>query len=292
MTCFQRAELQRFLAGELSAPAAAELAAHVEECAACERVLAELAGSQPPLLSPGPAIDADATNEEATSEFLDHLRSCLAPTSGLHRAPGLTADWQSDQAPEKPVGAAGDPSTGPAPAAVPGYEILGELSRGGMGVVYKARQVALNRVVALKMLLTKTHASPQGRGRFRTEAEAVARLQHPNIVQIHDFGEHGGCPYFTMELIAGPTLTAACHGKPQPASAAAALTEVLARAVHCAHLQGIIHRDLKPDNILLSSERGRRRAKRPERSARRRSYRLTFRRSSTSALPSTTAMSS
>jgi WD40 repeat protein len=139
----------------------------------------------------------------------------------------------------------------PLPVAVPGYEILGELSRGGMGVVYKARQVSLNRLVALKMVLSRAHAGAEDRARFRTEAEAVARLQHPNIIQINDIGEHDGCPYFTMELVSGPTLAQACQGQPQPPPSAAALVETLARAIHCAHQQGIIHRDLKPENVLL-----------------------------------------
>jgi WD40 repeat protein len=120
-----------------------------------------------------------------------------------------------------------------------------------MGVVYKARQVGLNRLVALKMMLAGALASAADRARMRTEAEAVARLQHPNIVQIYDIGESNGCPYFSMELISGPTLAKACQGQPQSARSAAALVETLARAIHGAHLQGIIHRDLKPANILL-----------------------------------------
>src|SRR5437868_4307174 len=112
---------------------------------------------------------------------------------------------------------------GPAPAGtetalpqVPGYEILEELGRGGMGVVYKARQVGLNRIVALKMILDKAHAAAEQRTRFLREAETVARLQHPHIVQIHEIGTHEGNAYLALEFIDGPTLAAHCDHRPQP----------------------------------------------------------------------------
>jgi serine/threonine protein kinase len=131
---------------------------------------------------------------------------------------------------------------------VPGYEILGVLGRGGMGVVYKARQKSLNRLVALKTIQVGTADV----ARFRREAEAVARLQHPLIVQIHEVGEHGGVQFFSLELVAGPSLRRRLAGEPQPARVSARLVELLARAVHFAHQRGIIHRDLKPDNVLLA----------------------------------------
>jgi WD40 repeat protein len=149
------------------------------------------------------------------------------------------------------------PAVGPAAAdfaTVPGYEILGELGRGGMGVVYQARQVSLNRLVALKMILVGGHAGEAERARFRLEAEAVARLQHPNIVQVFDVGESGGHPYFSLEFLSGGTLAQKLDHRPQPARAAAELTALLARAVHAAHLCGIVHRDLKPANILLAAD--------------------------------------
>jgi hypothetical protein len=134
-----------------------------------------------------------------------------------------------------------------------GYENLGELGRGGMGVVYKARQRGLNRLVALKMILDSTHAGPAQLTRFRREAEAVARLQHPNIVQIHEIGEQDGRPFFSMELVSGGSLARHLDGTPLNPRAAAALVETLARAVHAAHQCGIVHRDLKPANVLLVS---------------------------------------
>jgi serine/threonine-protein kinase len=138
---------------------------------------------------------------------------------------------------------------------VAGYQILGELGRGGMGVVYQARQRGLRRLVALKMILAGAHAGEHQRARFGIEAEAVARLQHPNIVQIYEVGQHEGQPYFSLEFVDGGPLDRQIGGKPQPPRDAARLIETLARAVHFAHRQGIVHRDLKPANILLTQDR-------------------------------------
>ena len=137
-----------------------------------------------------------------------------------------------------------------------GYEVLGELGRGGMGVVYKARQVGLNRLVAIKMILAGGHAGRSELARFKAEAEAVARLQHPNIVQIHDIGTQDGKPYFSLEFCEGGSLADKLRGGPLPPQQAAVLVEILAQAMHCAHLQGIVHRDLKPANVLLGPAPG------------------------------------
>jgi tetratricopeptide (TPR) repeat protein/tRNA A-37 threonylcarbamoyl transferase component Bud32 len=137
--------------------------------------------------------------------------------------------------------------------AVVGYELLGELGRGAMGVVYKARQKGLNRLVALKMMLAGSHAGPEQLARFQTEAQSVARLQNPNIVQIYEVGEHDGLPYFSLEFVDGGTLQYQLGGKTQPPKEAAMMIETLARAMYCAHELGIIHRDLKPANVLVTS---------------------------------------
>jgi serine/threonine protein kinase/Tfp pilus assembly protein PilF len=135
---------------------------------------------------------------------------------------------------------------------IPGYEILGQLGRGGMGVVYEARQVGLNRIVALKMILAGAHAGPEELSRFRREAEALARFQHPHVVQIHEVGEHEGRPYFALEIVGGGSLAQKLNGTPQPGPQAAQLVETLSRTMHGAHEAGVIHRDLKPANILLA----------------------------------------
>jgi WD40 repeat protein len=146
------------------------------------------------------------------------------------------------------------PAATRAPIAVPGYEVLGELGRGGMGVVYKARQTGLGRTVALKMVLAGGHAGAQERARFKAEAEAIARLQHPNIVQVHEVGEHQGLPFFSLEFCPGGSLAQKLSGTPLPAAEAARLVETLARAVHAAHEAHVVHRDLKPANVLLATD--------------------------------------
>ncbi len=137
---------------------------------------------------------------------------------------------------------------------VPGFEMLDVLGRGGMGVVYKARHLKLNRLVALKMIVTGDHAGPEQIERLVAEARAVARLQHPHIVQIHEIGEHKGLPYLALEFVAGGSLAQQWGRAKQDPDAVALLVETLARAMHVAHQQGIIHRDLKPANILLGAD--------------------------------------
>jgi tetratricopeptide (TPR) repeat protein/tRNA A-37 threonylcarbamoyl transferase component Bud32 len=137
---------------------------------------------------------------------------------------------------------------------VPGYQILAELGRGGMGVVYKARQERLNRVVALKMVIAGAHASAHQLARFHAEAEAVAQLQHPGIVQVFEIGEHDGLPFFSLEFVEGGSLADLIGGKPRPPHEAAETAELLARTMAVAHQHGIIHRDLKPANVLLTTD--------------------------------------
>jgi serine/threonine-protein kinase len=137
---------------------------------------------------------------------------------------------------------------------ITGYGVEAVLGHGGMGVVFKARHMRLNRVVALKMALAGAYASPHERERFQREAEAVATLRHPNIVQIHDVGNSEGRPYFTMEYVEGGSLAQKLAGTPQAAREAAMLVATLAGAVHAAHAGGIVHRDLKPANVLLTAD--------------------------------------
>jgi serine/threonine protein kinase len=177
-----------------------------------------------------------------------------------------TEDAASRGAPVSPptlLPAASEPMTRPPESSDPGapelprlagYEVLERLGQGGMGVVYRARQVNLKRVVALKMIRSRGFAEESELARFRVEANAIARLDHAHIVRIHDFGEHDGLPYFSMEFLEGGSLSQKLQGQPLPPRQAACLVEPLARAMHCAHQQQIIHRDLKPANVLLTAQ--------------------------------------
>ena len=184
--------------------------------------------------------DPDLTPERwLLGQYPERLRAQLADLHRLHRGCRPAAA-------ESPVPAPG--------GAIPGYEVLGELGRGGMGVVYRARQVHPDRVVALKVLLAGAHAGADARDRFRTEANAAARLQHPNIVPIYEVGEHDGRPYLVLRCVDGGSLKQRLDGTPCDGRWAAELVEAVARAVHHAHEHGVIHRDLKPANILLDAD--------------------------------------
>jgi serine/threonine-protein kinase len=138
--------------------------------------------------------------------------------------------------------------------SIPGYEIRAMLGRGGTAVVYRAMQTKPRRQVALKVMPAGAHAEPGELARFRAEAETVAGLAHPNIVQIYEVGEQDGWVYLALEYVNGGSLADRIAGTPQPAAWAAQLMEQLARAVHFVHERGVVHRDLKPANVLLSSD--------------------------------------
>jgi serine/threonine protein kinase len=176
--------------------------------------------------------------------------------AGFHTlSPSQVPSVVADLAPATVAGKDATPSAAAVELpTVPGYEILGVLGRGGMGVVYKARHVRLKRLVALKMILAGEHAGTAHLARFRAEAEAVARLQHANVVQIHEIGDHNGLPYLALEYIEGGNLARHLVGVPWSARPAAQLVETLARGVHYAHQRGVVHRDLKPENVLLQED--------------------------------------
>jgi eukaryotic-like serine/threonine-protein kinase len=181
--------------------------------------------------------------DASTGQWIEsHVESC---TSCLTMLENLTqANLTFLTLPSQPPGSL---------PAIPGYQILAELGEGGMGVVYKALQLALKRIVALKMI----RAGRDSRAllaRARIEAEAVARLQHPNIVQVYEVGEHEGKPFFSLEFCSGGSLDRQLNGTPWPPIEAAQLVETLARAMHASHQALVIHRDLKPSNVLLTAD--------------------------------------
>ncbi len=185
-------------------------------------------------------------------QLRDRLRRLFEVHQGLAQAAGASSRTNAANEARHTLG--GVPGGEAAPGGRGGslgYELLEELGRGGMGVVYRARQTALDRLVALKMILAGPHAGPEERGRFRTEVEAAARLQHPHIVTVYEVGERDGVPFCAMELVAGGSLARALEGGPMQARAAAELAETVARAVQHAHDQGVLHRDLNPGNVLL-----------------------------------------
>ena len=187
------------------------------------------------------------TPPPADNQTVDFSDPAARAASDTHPELDLTFDSNANTL-DAPTSAAAVPP----PTA--GYEILGELGRGGMGVVYKARQLGLNRLVALKMVLSGAHAAPHQLARFRIEGEAVARLHHPHIVQIYDVGERDGLPYFSLEYLDGGCLADQIKREPQPPQRSAGVTALLARGIQYAHSHGIIHRDLKPANILFDSD--------------------------------------
>src|SRR5262249_52425508 len=133
------------------------------------------------------------------------------------------------------------------------YELLKEMARGGMGVVWKARQVSLNRIVAVKLLLAGRFSSTEYVKRFQAEAEAAANLQHPNIVAIHEVGEHEGQHYFSMDFVEGQSLAERARENPLPPELSAGYVRAIAEAIHYAHQRGILHRDIKPSNLLIDT---------------------------------------
>ena len=159
------------------------------------------------------------------------------------------ANQESEEGVTKSSGAAS--GRGDQPRRFGDYELLEEIARGGMGVVYRARQISLDRIVAVKMLPFGQFASDQFVRRFKAEAEMAAALQHPNIVAIHEIGEHDGQHYFSMDYVEGCDLAEMVREGPMPSREAVAHLEVLARAVHYAHQRGVLHRDLKPSNVLI-----------------------------------------
>jgi serine/threonine protein kinase len=192
-----------------------------------------------------------ADNPELCQQVESQLKR-RAPTDRLTVPPPPLEEMSPTPSTAETLRRADDPP--PRLPEIAGYQVLGLLGRGGMGRVYKARQIALNRIVVLKMIRLGEQANDAEVQRFRTEAEALAQLQHPNIVQIYEVGHKNGQPYFSAEYVAGGSLDRFLGGKPQPPQLAAEIVEQLACAMQFAHAHGILHRDLKPANVLLAGD--------------------------------------
>jgi serine/threonine protein kinase len=218
--CISDTDLRAFLVGELPVALEQAVAGHLETCTACTARARQLEAI------PDPAVRA--------------LRQALRTAAGSVAPPAEAADRGAGP---------------PACPVVPGDEVLEELGRGGMGIVYKARQERPARLVALKVILAGSEAEPERRARFLAEADATARLQHPGIVQVYEAGEHAGLPYLALEYVAGGTLADRLRAGPLPPLEAAGLLEAVARAIAHAHRHGVVHRDLKPGNVLLAEGR-------------------------------------
>jgi serine/threonine protein kinase/WD40 repeat protein/tetratricopeptide (TPR) repeat protein len=240
--CPSREQLGRLIAAELSEPERLTVENHVEACRLCQRVLEQLTEVSYSKEEPKPTDEDVGPTSPAPSSFLDAIPAPKidAPSRRRMRYASLRG-----------ASAAGRPDE-PWPD-LPGYELVEVLGRGGMAVVYKARQRKLDRWVALKVMRGSKYVEPEQRARFQAEAWAVAQLQHPNIVQIYEVGESDGLPYLVLELVEGGSLARRLHDGPWPADQAAQLLEILARTAHFAHERQVIHRDLKPANILLGS---------------------------------------
>jgi eukaryotic-like serine/threonine-protein kinase len=254
--CPSTDDLRRLLRGDLTDVEAAPLERHLLNCPRCSEqagaIEAEcVRGCPPATASLGP--DAEAVVDLIARLGCLSVASCWKDSDHReHESASAVSAGGSGQTvvDGEPSGARGHVP------AVPGYEILGELGRGGMGVVYKARHLALDRIVALKMIRAGEQATPEYLERFQAEAEAVARLQHPNIVHIHEIGAAGGQPFISLEYCAGGSLAAQLRERPLAAAEAARLLAQVAAAMHAAHQARVVHRDLKPENILLQTADG------------------------------------
>jgi serine/threonine protein kinase len=209
-------------------------------------------------------LDAFFADQAKLSRLIAPLRE-LAEGAGPtpedpHNPPaaGPTSDNDTDRQPRRNTesyrGGESGATKANGPPAVPGYEILGPPKRGGMALVYKARQIRLNRVVALKVIRSHRHPNGAEQARFHAEAQTVARLDHPNIVRVFDNGEQDGIPYLVLEFVAGGSLAEKIDPGPLSPAAAVRLLLQLVEAIDYAHANGVVHRDLKPSNILLTSD--------------------------------------
>jgi hypothetical protein len=229
--CVTEEELRAYVLGDLPELRAETISCHLESCPKCGKAAERLDGLTDPLLL-----------------SLQRALGAVAHDTPVH--PAEAATLAGDSKPSLDLA-----ESGPTMRRVGGYELLKELGRGGMGVVFRARQLSANRVVALKMILAGQLASANEVQRFRAEAEAAAQLDHVHIVPIYEVGDFDGQPFFSMKLVEGDSLSSHLRRLSADPRACVQLLATVSRAIHHAHQRGIIHRDLKPANILVD-ERG------------------------------------
>jgi WD40 repeat protein len=234
-------ELRALSLGQLTPADLARLSVHLGDCPACCRRIEQVTDADP-LLS-RLQQSAARTGKELVSPAQRRSAVRALRHGSEARAAASEHDARTLAGPL------------PAPKQIGDYEILAEVGRGGMGVVYQARHRGLHRLAALKMILAGEFASPAQEMRFRLEAELAARVRHPNFIQVYEIGSYEGRPFLALEWAEGGSLANRLDGKPWPPDEAAALIETLARAVHVAHGEGVVHRDLKPANVLLGISR-------------------------------------
>jgi serine/threonine protein kinase len=231
-------ELRALSLGQLTDAELARISAHLRDCPACCRRI-DQSVTDDPLLA---RLQQNAARREENLVGPAQRRSAVRALRQGSEARAAALERGRETEPVMP----------PAPKHVGDYDILAEVGRGGMGVVYKARHRSLHRLAALKMVLAGEFASSTQELRFRLEAELSARMQHSNIVQVYEIGTYEGRPFLALEWVEGGSLANRLDDEPWPPGETAALLETLARAIHRAHSEGVVHRDLKPANVLLA----------------------------------------
>ncbi len=239
--CPSREELTAFSCGRLPVQRLETIADHLEVCPPCASTLHGVSIPDTLVNQLGQHSSSLPHQEETACSQLEQRACAIA---AQQTALPTVSDKQADAHQPGP----------PLPAGFGGFVLLEQIGHGGMGIVYKARQESLKRLVAVKLVRAGIYASATERARFQREGEAIARIHHPNVVQIHEFGEHQGQLYFSMELLPGGTLAQRLGGRPLPQREAAELVRILAQTVEAAHRQGVVHRDLKPSNVMFTAD--------------------------------------